>query len=914
MLVGREVEAERIGGLLSGARRGTSGVLVVRGDPGIGKSALLQYAEDSALGMAVLKARGIESEAEIAFSGLFELLRPALALIDRIPSQQAQALGGALRLSAAVNRDRFIIGAATLSLLAAYAEEAPLIVLIDDAHWIDASSSDALTFAVRRLLAEPILVVVAVRTGEESAFDAAGLPQLELGGLDADAAKALLTEQAGSTIRPEVIDWLYRSTAGNPLALVELAANAPHLGVEPFDRPLTVETRVERAFARRVQQLSAAARQSLVIAAAAGSGDLGPLTRALDSAGLEPAVLEEAESVGIIRIGEQTLEFRHPLMRAAIYHSATPAERRAAHRLLAEQLDADRFSDVRAWHLASAALGPSEEVAEALESSGNRARERSAYAVAASAFERAAQLTSADSRRAERLLAAADSAWLAGAVERASDSLEAAREIAQTPRLQAEIDQLSARVSMRHDPVTISHDTLVRAADRIAHIDPARACRFLAEAADSLMFAAAASRMLETARRAWELASGLENDEVRFFTCMALGQALIVNGRGGEGADLIRRSLSIMQASDALQLDPRLVSWAGRARLFLRDNSSGSELIHRAVDLAREQGAVGMLAVALNQLALDSATSDRWVEAGAQFAEAIRLARETGQFNDLCSDLAALSRLEARQGRADQCRAHAAEAQALAQRLGLGMFSVWASLALANLELVLGDAKATIQHGEEANRVIHELQFNDPDVSPAPEMTEAYLRLGRLTDARQAAERCMHAAVEKGQPWALARADRCLGLISGDDAYAQYFANAMQQHSLTADSFERGRTHLCFGERLRRERRRAQAREQLRLAFDIFDRLGAEAWTERTRLELLATGEAAPRRRRTPLDQLTPQEFQIAQLLADGATTREAAAKLFLSPKTIEYHLRNVYDKLDVHTRAELKSSLVEHV
>jgi DNA-binding CsgD family transcriptional regulator len=580
--------------------------------------------------------------------------------------------------------------------------------------------------------------------------------------------------------------------------------------------------------------------------------------------------------------------------------------------LLAAQLTAERFADARAWHLASAALGPTEDVAVALESSGQRARERSAYAVAATAFERAAQLTGADNRRAERLLAAADSAWLAGSMERAFKSLEEAREIAQEPRVQAEIDQLSARVSMRHDPVTISHDTLVRAADRIADIDPSRACRFLAEAADSLMFAAAASRMLETARRAFALAVELESDEIRFFTQMALGQALIVNGHGGEGADLIRSALSIMQASEALQHDPRLVSWAGRARLFLRDNSSGSELIHRAVDLAREQGAVSMLAVALNQLALDSATSDRWVEAYAQFAEAIRLARETGQSNDLCSDLAALSRLEARQGRAAECRAHAAEAQALARRLGLGMFSVWVSLALATLEAGLGDPSATIRHGEEANRLIHELQFNDPDVSPAPEMIEAYLHLGRATEARLAAEQCLHTALEKGLPWALARATRCLALVSVDDTYIRHFGNAIQLHSSTADSFELGRTHLCFGERLRRERRRAQARIQLRLAFDIFDRLGAVPWIARTRLELLATGEAAPRRKRTLIDHLTPQEFQIAQLLADGATTREAAAKLFLSPKTIEYHLRNVYDKLDVHTRADLASGFLD--
>ena len=906
MLVGRTAECERLEKLLDDGRGGSSRVLILRGEPGVGKSALLQYAADKAGLMTVLTARGIESEAEIPFSGLFELLRAALPMLSRIPEPQATALRGALTLGPPAPTNRFAIGVATLSLLAAQAEEAPLLVLVDDAHWVDASSADALVFATRRLLAEPITVLLAVRANESSPFDAAGLPALDVVGLDREAARTLLVQQAGRAISPEVCDWLYRSTAGNPLALIELAAGAPGLGIEPFDRPLTVETRVEHAFARQIERLSDAARHALVVAAASGSGDLEPITRALMSVGVSPTVLEEAESAGVVRINDGSVEFRHPLMRSAAYHTALPTERRAAHRALADALGAARHADLRAWHLASASLGPSDEISAALEEAGRRAQERSAYAAAASAFERAAQLTSGEEARARRLLAAADAAWLAGATGRASGLVEGARERAQEPRLRAEIDHLRGRVAMRQGPVIISHDILVSAAAEVVGVDPAKACLLMAEAADALVFAGAAPLMLETARRARDLATVVGTNDAAFFTSMALGQALILNGQGEAGAQLVRRALAIMEASETLQRDPRLVSWAGRGRLFLREGASGTELIHRAVALAREQGAMGMLAVALNQLALDSAVSDRWAEAHAQFAEAIRLARETGQTNDLCSDLAGLARLEARQGRAEECRAHAAEAFELAERLGLGQFRIWVYLALGTLELGLGHPEEVIRQAGAATAVLQELRFQDPDVSPTPELVEAYLRLGRAGDAWRVAGDFVRLAEDKSLPWSLARAARCQGLLSNEESYERHFADAIHYHDSTSDSFERGRTHLCYGERLRRARRRVQARGELRRAFQIFDRLGAVPWAERARVELLATGETARRRDARTLDHLTPQEFQIAQLLGVGATTREAAAKLFLSPKTIEYHLRTVYDKLGVRTRSAL--------
>ena len=892
-----------------------SRIVLLRGGPGIGKTALLKHAAELGSGMLVLRARGIESEAEIPFSGLFDLLRPTLACLDRIPGQQAASLRSAFNLGPSVRTTRFAIGAACLSLLAAYAEQRPLLVLVDDAQWIDASSADALAFAARRLLAEAIAVVITTRTEEPSALDSAGLPTLELRGLHEDAARALLMQHASQAIPEETSTWLYRSTAGNPLALIELAAEAPHLGLEPFDLPLAVETRVERAFARQIDRLSERGRRALLIAAAAGAVEVQPIIRAMEAGGLDSGSLEEAESGDIVRIADGKIEFRHPLMRSAAYHAATPAERRATHRRLADVLTAPQFADQRAWHLGSAALGASEPAATALVDVAHRAMKRSAYAVAAAAFARSAQLTPVDAVRAERLVAAADAAWLSGVGDQALRFLDDARQRASDRDTSVEIEHMRARIALRREPVRVSYDILVRAAEDIAAVDPSKAARLLAEAAgDALMYAATVQPMIETARWAWELANGVvEHDpEVAVLTRIALGQALIFAGEGAQGASLIREGLAVMESSPALWRDPRLVAWAGRGRLFLREGTAGGVLIQRAVDIAREQGALSMLPVALNQLAVDSAVSDRWTEASAEYVEGVRLARELGQRSELCHCVAGLCRLEARQGREASCREHAAEALALASEFGMNLYRIWGHLALMQLELGLGHLDSSAHHGQAAAAVITELGIADVDIWPAPELVEIYLRLGRRAEAETAAEAYCELADKKGLPWAMARAARCRGLLADAASFEEHFLDALRFGHLNSDSFELGRSQLCFGERLRRVRRRVEARRELRQAFDIFDRLGAAPWAERARLELLATGQTARHSRGPALEELTPQEFQVAQLLARGGTTREVAAKLYLSPKTVEFHLRNAYDKLGVRSRSALSQLMAE--
>ncbi len=910
MLLGREAECNRIERLLAGARAGTSGALVIGGDPGVGKTALLEHAAASATGMLVLRARGVESEAEVPFSGLLELLRPVLDRVVAIPEPQAAALGGALALAPARERDRFAVGAATLSLLATCAEQRPVLALVDDAQWLDASSVGSLVFAARRLVADSAAVIFAARRAEGGALDMAGFPELRLEGLDRAASMALLSRHAPAPVPATTADRLFRATGGNPLALVELAAVAPDLAAELVEGPLTVQTSVERAFLQRTAALSPDARRALLVAAAAHSGELGTITQAMAPLGIATQGLEEAECAGLVTVTDARVEFCHPLARSAVYAAAAAAERRAAHRALAAAGPA-RDADERTWHLASAAFGPDEQVAAALDAAAGRARDRSAYAVAASAFHRAARLTpQPDETRARRLLSAADAAWLGGLPELTVRTVDEALTCRIDPALRAAALHLRGRALLHVGPVADGHDALVAAAEEIRATDPAEAVVMLAEAADGCVYAGRPETMLHTARRAWALLPPAAGERETAFASFALGTALIFNGHGAEGSDLVRDAIGLIDGSDVLGNDLRLLSWAALAPLWLREADTGRALIERAIGAARAQEALGLLPFVLQIAALDSAASDRWAISEALHDEAIRLARDTGQAVRLCGALAGLARVEARRGLEDDCRAHAEEALAIAKRLGLGFYAAWAIQALGDLELAVGRLEAAIERLCERERLLAELHIADPDMSAAPELVEVYVRAGRVRDGERVARGYLVAAQEKGQPWALARAGRCRGLLAEADAFDEPFAVAFDQHELTPDAFELARTQLCYGERLRRARRRNDARVQLRAAFTAFGELRAAPWAERARLELQATGETARRRRPSTLDQLTPQELRIALALADGKTMRAAAAELFLSPKTIEYHVRNAYRKLGIRSRPELRHAL----
>ena len=911
MLFGRAVECARIDRLLSEAMAGRCGALLVWGDPGIGKTALLEYAADRGEGMAIVRARGVESETQVPFAGLLELLRPLLGELDRLPEPQAAALRGALGLGPAVEADRFIVGAATLSVLAASAEGSPLLVLVDDLQWLDPSSAAAIVFSARRLLADAVAMILAARTGEADPVSAAGLPRLRLEGLDRQASETLLARHAGRAVSAGLAGRLFLATAGNPLALVELANEAPERAVDLLGVGLATETGVERAFLRRSDSLPLETRRALVVAAAVESGEMGTIQQASERLGIDPAALEEAERAGLIVVSDARLEFRHPLVRSALYHAAAPPERRAVHRAIAETYVAERDLDSRAYHLAAATFGPQESVAAALEQAAIRAGARGGHAAASFALERAARLTpDEDERPAGRLVAAADAAWAAGDTARTMRLVGEALERGSDRRLRADGLRLKGYAEMQIGPVMSGHDTLVEAAAQIQPLDRRKAVEILAEAADACTYAAQPGTMLMTAQRAWDLVPADGGEREKAFASLALGAALIFNGQGRAGARLLREATQLVAHPDALGEDPRLLSRAAMAPLWLREAGVGGELIERALEAARAQNALGAMPLALQIVAVDSAASDRWTFSKARHHEAIALARDAGHLVRLCGLLAGLARIEARQGQTEGCRCHAEEAIALAERLGLDFYRLWAIIGLGDLELGAGHLDEALRWLRDAEGVVRERRIGDPDIWPAPELVEICLRSGDRKHAGRLAREYRARAEEKRQPWALARAARCCGLLATAEDYERDFTEALGYHELTVDAFERARTRLGYGERLRREKRRVDAREELRTAFDCFDRLGAVPWAERARIELRATGETARRRDVSTIDQLTPQELQIATVLADGLTTREAAARLFLSPKTVEYHVRNAYRKLGIRTRRELMGAL----
>jgi DNA-binding CsgD family transcriptional regulator len=773
-------------------------------------------------------------------------------------------------------------------------------VLIDDAHLLDASSAEALRFALRRMLAEPLGAVLAVREDEPSLLDDADLPTLQISGIDRVAATELL-----GAVAPDTADRLYLATAGNPLALTELARDTSRLATLSIDAPIPVPAKVTRAFARRAEALDISARRLLVLATVDEAADLPTIERAARLLDLDVRDLVAAEDAGLVRITGGRVAFRHPLARAAIYGAALPEQRREAHRAIARALP-DRDVDRRAWHLGAAAVGTDVTASSALEEAGVRARQRSAYAISSAAFAKAASLAADGERRGRLLVDAADAAWFAGFADRAVDLLDASGPLVDEVELLARIDQIRGHIATRRGPVMQAHAILVAAAERVATTTPDVAIGFLADAVDASFYAGNVDEMVRNASRMRDLLRPTASIRARFLVAAANGVALVFTEDARAGIESIRLAMTLIAQHDELRQDTDLLPWVVVVPLWLRESGPVRSLIGEAIETARARAALGILPWLLSRVARDHASADDWSTAGVEYDESARLARETGQRTELGSALAGMAWLEARQGREADCVAHAMEAQALCAELGAQLFEIWAIRALGELELGLGRAAAALEHLEECSRRLEGAGMRDVDLSPAAELVDAYLRLGRRADADRVATTLNRDAAAKGQAWSLARAARCRGLLAAEDDFASEFEEAVTLHVQTPDVFELGVTRLAFGGRLRRHRQRTRAREELRRALEIFEGLGADPWADITSVELLATGETARRRDASAMTTLTRQELRIAQMLADGRTTREAAAALFLSPKTIEHHLRSVYGKLAINSRREL--------
>ena len=730
-----------------------------------------------------------------------------------------------------------------------------------------------------------------------------------LPGLAAGPARALLEAQAARPVAADTADWLHSATGGNPLALVELAAEAPRLRPGPVGDQVPIGARIERALGRRLDRLPAEALAALLAAAVADGEELEPVLGAALDLGGSLAGLEAAEAAGLVGLAAGRVTFRHPLVRSAVLARVAPADRRGAHRAYAASLDPVAGAERRAWHVAAATLEPDEAVAAALSAAAADAGARGGHAAAAAALEQAAHLSPDPARRAERLRRAADAAWLAGDGPRALALLDEAAPIPVAAAERAEAGHLRGRVLARRGPVPLAVTVLQEAAEAIAAEQPGKAAEMHAEAAYAAMHGPSAmEEIFRIARRAVELAPA-GDPRARCLAAIALGAVLVLGGHA-EGKDRLAEAAALIDATPELREDVRLAALLGVPATFLRVDRAGYRPLERAVALARDRGAVGVLPFALFYLGMGALASPRWAEAAAYLEEALRLAGETGLRVDAVTSLGALARLEARRGDAAAVE-HARTTLGLAREFGMPYFEAYALHAQGDIAWGRGDLGGAVAAFEAKARVLEEQGLRDPDLSPAPELVEALVRLGRADEAGALAARVAAEAAVKGRPWALARARRVEALVCADDAAAlEHYAAALALHDQEEDAFERARTELCLGERLRRGGRRADARPPLRAALGAFDDLGAAPWADRANAELQATGETARRRDVSTLDQLTPQELRIALMLGEGATTRQAAAALYLSPKTVEYHLRHVYLKLGVNSRAALAQAL----
>jgi DNA-binding CsgD family transcriptional regulator len=531
--------------------------------------------------------------------------------------------------------------------------------------------------------------------------------------------------------------------------------------------------------------------------------------------------------------------------------------------------------------------------------------------VAATGFERAARFSHDPADAAERLVSAAESAWRAGSADSANALLARASGLPRSPALRIRAAGLRGTVAARTGSVESARDELMAAAEESAGTDPDAAVLLLADAIQACFFLADTAGVAAAAARIDRLVDRATTEPARWLADVAGGIAAVLTGQGGP--ERIRRALRLVDPAGPLLREPRPAPCLVLGVLFLRESGTGRELVAGVVDALRERSDLGTLPLLLFLVARDAATQDRWDTAEVDYAEGIALARETGATSDLAACLAGLAWLEARQGRETACRRHAAEAAEISGQKHLAVFRVWSMAALGDLELGLGRPDAALEHYERLDALLDRLGLDDVDLSPGPELAEALGRLGRSSDARASAARYAGRAAAKGQPWALARAARSLGLTCDDADVDRHFTEALEHSRRTADAFELARARLSFGARLRRARRRVQARDQLRAALATFDQLGAAPWAEQAVAELRATGETAHRRRTSTTTELTPQELRIATMLAGGRTTREAAAALFLSPKTVEYHLRHVYIKLGVTSRGQLADTLAAH-
>jgi DNA-binding CsgD family transcriptional regulator len=899
-LVGRQRERAVLERLLDTARDGRHAVLVVHGDPGVGKTALLDYAVEAGRDFRNVRTAGVEGEMELDYAALQRLCSPMLEFIQRLPDPQHDALGVAFGLKAGQPPNPFLVGLAVLGLVGEAAEQQPLLCVVDDAQWLDDASARALAFVARRLLAERIAIAFGTR---DVGSGLTGFAELHIAPLGRRDARALLESALAARLDETVLERIVAETGGNPLALLEL----PH-GLTPaqlaggFGLPaaLPLSTGIERSFARRLAGLPVDARRLLLLAAAEPVGDLALLWRAAQRLGIPQTAARAVELEGLVTL-DGAVVFRHPLVRSAIYGAAEPNERREVHRALADATDPQVNPDRRAWHRAQAASVPDDEVAGELERSAERAQARGGFAAAAAFLERAATLTPDPVLRAQRALVAAQTKFRAGALEDALGLLSSTEIGALDDLDRARVELLRAQIAFVSTHGNEVPALLLAAARRLTPLSPTLASETYLEALSAAMFAGRLAAPGGSALDVALVAKAAPKPVVLRGPDLLLdGLATLFSESYEAAVPILRRALSTFGTGGLAMSEQLRWKWlASVACVQVWDDERWEAISERHVQIAREAGALGELPLALTQRVYVHLFAGE-LTTTASLVDEIRAAAEATGSNLVPYGAVGLAALRGREleviplieeTRTDVTRR--------GEGIGLSILD-WALAVLYNglgrYELARAAALRVAEHP-------HDVGISNWGIV---ELIEAGVRAGAPELAADARLRLAQMAGMSGTDWALGVAARSEALfVEGEQAEALY-VEAVDRLGRSRMTVDLARAHLLYGEWLRRQRRRLDARTQLRSAHERFSDFGMEAFAERARVELEATGEHARRRRVDTLDSLTPQEAQISRLAAQGKTNREIAAQLFISPSTVEYHLRKVFGKLGVKTRTQL--------
>ena len=911
-LTGRSSECAALDRLIEAVRAGESRALVVRGDPGMGKTALLDYlaTRAAAAGCRVARAAGVETEMTLAFAGLHQLCAPMLDDLPHLPPPQRDALRTAFGISAGPPPDRLLVGLAVLSLLCDVAGKRPLICVIDDALWLDQASAQALGLAARRLAADPVGLVFAARAPGDALT---GLPELQIQGLPDDEARVLLDSALGGPLDARVRDLIVAETQGNPLALLELPRGltttelAGGFGLPGALTGAGLPGRIEVSFRRQLDALPAQTRRLLLLAAAEPYGELSLVRRAAERLGLGAQAATPAIEAGLVEF-EAKVRFRHPLLRSAVYRTASVQDRQEVHRALAEVTDPVTEPDLRAWHRAKAAPGADEEVAAELERSADRAQARGGLAAAAAFLERAVLLSLDPARRAERTLAAAQANLQAGAFGPALELLTTA-EAGPLDELQsARVDLLRGEIVFASGLGSDAPPLLLKAASRLEPLDPDLARETYLTAWMAALFAgqlAGAGDLLEVSRAARALKTRpSRKGPPRLVDLILDGLALMVTDGPAAAAPTLRRVVSAFSGGQASVPDELRWGWLAQAAASaLWDDDAWHAMLVRHLRLARDAGALERLPLLLGALGTAVAWRGDFTTAAALVTEADAVCEATGSraapFTAMM--LAALRGHQAEA--ASLIEATIAEATAGGQGIAVA-YAHWAAAIAANghgrYEEALAAASAA--SGDTWTAYV--------SMWALPELIEAAARGGNTDLARQALDRLAGHTQAGGTDFGLGIQARSRALVSEGRAAEDLYREAIDRLGRTRLRPELARAHLLYGEWLRREHRRVDARVQLRAAHDILDPIGMDAFAERARRELAATGETARRRTPDTLTTLTAQEAHIARLAVDGQTNPEIGAMLFISARTVEWHLRKIFAKLGVGSRRELRQAL----